>query len=139
MVRSETPKPSLETLDTDIVKLLESPESLRDQLLARQEQLLTRVKAELSAGRGIENALRMDRSPPPANAPPDYSRSSRQLTSDERAAILATAMTELEAQSATIRRDFHALHASVALAFPLRDCLLHGPPNGNKSRVRSRE
>lgn len=114
---------SLMTLDADVCQFLKSPESLRDQLLASNQQLLERVKAELSAGRGVQDASRIDRLSPPENAPANYSRSSRPLTAAERETVTAAAVAEIQRRMDVIQSDFQSLYESVNRAFPLRQCL----------------
>lgn len=114
---------TLATLDADVCRTLESPESLRDQLLTSNQQLLSKLKSEIPAGRSVRKALRSDRLSPPDNSPEDYSRSSRPLTSAEQDEIAAAAVAEIQIRIDVIQRDFKALHESANRTFPLRQCL----------------
>ena len=122
-ISNEPVRGSLMPLDADVCRFLKSPESLRDHLLVSNQQLLDRVKAELSAGRGVREASRIDRLSPPENAPANYSRSSRPLTATERETVTAAAVAEIQSRIDVIQSDFQSLYESVNRAFPLRQCL----------------
>lgn len=118
---------SQKTLDAGVCQLLKSPDSLRDQLRISYQQLLEQVKVELTAGRGVKNALRTDRLSPPANAPENFSLSPRVLSVAERERVVAAAVAEIQSQIEVVQSDFELLYESANRAFPLRKCLDPAP------------
>jgi hypothetical protein len=114
----------------EVCKVLATPESLRDHLVAAYTDQLKNIDDDTRADRGIVvEAAFLD----PAIAPPVKGvpvASARSLTDDERKRLLKTASEQLNRQIAAVKNDFQALHAATRKAFPIRECLMEKKKDG---------
>ncbi len=108
--------------DEEVLRLLASPESLRDQLLADHRELLKAVRATIATGGGIYSA-HYDYPAPPGRRPAAPVPSTRPLSDADKKAIIQQAEQEIGAKIATVTHHFRELHLAARKAFPLRECL----------------
>lgn len=119
-----TPAPARKVpADEEVLRLLASPEALRDQLLADQEGLLKELRATIPLNGGVHSA-RVERPVLPGKQPEPPMLSNRPLSDPEKAEVLKVAEREIGDRIATVKDHYKELHAAARKAFPLRECLL---------------
>lgn len=133
--------------DEVVLRWLRSPESLRDEALAKLDQLAAKAKVEIPSGAAVRGAhyvdardghgrqsliaRRQNASPVllasqaaaatvAAVPPPD---SYRPLSVEEKAIVLRESLAEIARRKELVRNNYEQLHAALERAFPLRKCL----------------
>jgi hypothetical protein len=109
--------------DPEVLRLLASPETLRDQLLADHEELRKAVRATIASGGGIYSAF-YDRPVLPGQKPEAPVHSTRPLSDADKEEILKQAEANIGARIASVKGHFKELHAAARKAFPIRECLI---------------
>lgn len=115
------PAPAVGQLDAEVLRILASPESMRDFAAAQQETLVKRLKEDIPSGRALTRAEMANRVPSRRG---EDARSTRKLTAEEKQLVLDDALVGVQWQLDCIRRDYKEMYAVLEHTFPIRECLL---------------
>lgn len=109
--------------DKEVMRILASPESLRDQLLADHESLLKTTREVMKAGDSFYSA-RVERPAVPGKQPGAPELSSRPLTDADREKLIKQAEQEIGAKITSIKTHYKDLFAAARKAFPIGEVLI---------------
>lgn len=120
--------------DGDVLRILASPESLRDYGLKCCDYLAGKVEDDFASGEAVREAIRqlpperVQVNPRNGGPPADRTPSARKMTDDEKRRALEDARKQVRAQAAALARDYRELHAAVLKACPITDCVRPADP-----------
>jgi hypothetical protein len=120
--------------DGDVLRILASPESLRDYGLKCCDYLAGKVEDDFASGEAVREAIRqpppeqVQASPRDAGPPADRTPSARRLTDDEKRRALEDARKQVRAQASVLAKDYRELHAAVLKACPIADFVRPADP-----------